>query len=236
MTRGIPPEKIAVVMNGVDLTRYGPRPRDKALADAWGLGGRFVVGYVGTHGMAHALGNVLDAADRLRDAPDVCFLFVGAGAEREALVAEATSRGLPNTVFQALQPKEMMPAVWSLCDVALIHLKNSPLFAGALPSKIFEAMAMGLPTLLAAPEGEASALVADRGGVRVPAEDPEALADAVLAMKADSSRLANHASASLAAAPSHSREYQARDMLRVLEMAAAGHGHLAGVDPHVVDR
>ena len=56
-----------MVMNGVDLTRYGPRPRDQALADAWGLAGKFVVGYVGTHGMAHALCNVLDAAERLRD-------------------------------------------------------------------------------------------------------------------------------------------------------------------------
>ena len=235
VTRGIPSEKIAVVMNGVDLTRYGPRPRDQALADAWGLAGKFVVGYVGTHGMAHALRNVLDAAELLRDAPDVCFLFVGAGAEREALAAEAARRGLRNAVFQAMQPKEMMPAVWSVCDVALIHLKNSPLFAGALPSKIFEAMAMGLPIVLAAPHGEAGRLLAGRGGVPVPAEDPAALADAVRALKADRSRLAMHASASLAAAPDHSRKSQARDTLRVLQMAAAGRGHFAGVDSRVMD-
>ena len=192
VTRGVPSEKIAVVMNGVDLTRYGPRPRDQALADAWGLAGKFVVGYVGTHGMAHALRNVLDAAERLRDAPDVCFLFVSAGAEREALAAEAARRGLRNAVFQAMQPKDMMPAVWSVCDVALIHLRNSPLFAGALPSKIFEAMAMGLPILVAAPHGEAGRLLAGRGGVPVPAEDPAALAGAVRALKADRFRLAMH--------------------------------------------
>ncbi|HJO97821.1 MAG TPA: glycosyltransferase family 4 protein, partial [Rhodospirillales bacterium] len=50
--RGISPDKIAVVVNGVDLSRYGPRPRDKTLAETWGLEGCFVVGYVGTHGMA----------------------------------------------------------------------------------------------------------------------------------------------------------------------------------------
>ena len=236
VTRGIPAEKIAVVMNGVDLSRYEPRPRDDTLAQAWGLGDKFVVGYVGTHGMAHALGNVLDAADRMRNATDVCFLFVGAGAERERLVTEATRRGLQNVVFKDLQPKEMMPAVWSLCDVALIHLKNSPLFAGALPSKIFEAMAMGLPMLLAAPEGEASRLVVGNGGIAIPAEDPAALADAVRALNTDPSTLALHASASLAAAPAHGRETQARDMLRVLEMAVAGRGHDAGAKLHVVDQ
>jgi len=228
VTRGIPAEKIAVVMNGVDLSRYGPRPRDEDLAEAWGLAGTFVVGYVGTHGMAHALGNVLDAAERLRGEPDIRFLLVGAGAEREALVADAARRGLDNVAFRGLQPKEMMPAVWSLCDVALVHLKDSPVFAGVLPSKIFEAMGMGLPILLAAPEGEASRVVkGDGAGIRVPAEGPAALADAVRALNTDRAERDRLAAASLAAAPGHSRETQARDMLRVLEMAAAGDGHRA---------
>jgi len=229
VARGIPAEKIAVVMNGVDLVRYGPRPRDETLADEWGLAGKFVIGYVGTHGMAHALGNVLDTAERLRDEPDIRFLLVGAGAEREALVGDAVRRGLGNVVFQGLQPKDMMPAIWSLCDVALVHLKDSPVFAGVLPSKIFEAMGMGLPVLLAAPEGEASrVVVGDRAGLHVPAENPEALADAAKSLHTDQEKRDRLAKASLAAAPSHSREAQAREMLRVLEMAAAGDGHWAG--------
>ena len=128
VARDIPSEKIAVVMNAADLTRYGPRPRDEALAQAWGLGGRFVVGYVGTHGMAHALGKVLDTAERLREAPDVVFLFVGAGAERDGLIADARSRGLGNVIFQPRQPKEAMPSIWSLCDIALVHLKGHAAF------------------------------------------------------------------------------------------------------------
>ena len=236
VTRGISMEKIAVVMNGVDLSRYAPRPRDETLADAWGLGDKFVVGYIGTHGMAHALDNVLDAADRLRDAPDVCFLFVGGGAERERLLAEAFRRGLRNVVFQELQRKQMMPAVWSLCDVALVHLKNSPLFAGALPSKIFEAMGMGLPIVLASPEGEASRLVTRHGGVWVPAGEPTALADALLDLNAEPWNLARLSAASLAAAPAHSRESQARDTLRVLQMAASGRGHRVGAEIQLPDR
>ena len=227
--RGIADGKIAVVLNGVDVWRYGPRVRDPVLSGRWGLDGRFVVGYVGTHGMAHGLGNVLDAAERLRGAADVRFLLVGAGAERDGLIAEAGRRGLDNVVFMPPQPKETMPAVWSLCDVALVHLKNSPVFAGVIPSKMFEAMAMGLPVLLAAPDGEAGRILeADGAGMRVPAEDPMALADAVTLLESDRDGRRAIAKRGLTAAGRHSREHQAREMIRVFELAAAGRGGEAG--------
>ena len=227
--RGIDGNKIAVVINGVDLARYGPRPRDAELAREWGLENKFVAGYVGTHGMAHALGNVLDAAEKVADNDALRFLLAGAGAEREALIADAQKRGLNNVVFMPRQPKEQMPAVWSLCDVALVHLKNSPVFAGVIPSKIFEAEAMGLPLLLCAPDGEASNIVLnDKAGLHIPAEDPEALADAVGLLAANRTMRDTYAAAALKAAPGHSRETQAREMLKVLQMAADGQGAEVG--------
>jgi colanic acid biosynthesis glycosyl transferase WcaI len=220
--RGIDPDKITVVINGVDTWRYGPRDRDAALAGETGLAGKFVVGYVGTHGMAHALTNVLDAAERLRHRTDVAFLLAGGGAERDQLMADAKRRGLANVVFLARQPKERMPAVWSLCDVALVHLKNSPVFEDVIPSKMFEAMAMGLPILMASPEGEASSILAtDKAGLHVAAEDPDALAAAVERLADDPAGRAEIAAASLAAAPAHSREAQAHNMMAVLEKVAA---------------
>src|SRR3546814_9789921 len=90
-----------------------------------------------------------------------------------------------------------MPLVWSLCDVALIHLKDSHVFAEVIPSKIFEAMAMGLPLLAAVPEGEATHIVRETGaGLCVPAEDPAALAGAArrLAGDADTCRSEEHTS------------------------------------------
>ncbi len=227
--RGIDPDKIAVVVNGVDLSRYQPKSRDSALAAEWGLDGKFVVGYVGTHGMAHALGNVLDTAQRLGNENDLRFLFVGGGAEREYLIEDAKRRGLDNVVFIDPQPKDKMPMVWSLCDVALVHLKDSPVFSGVIPSKIFEAMGMGLPLLLAAPKGEASRIIeADGAGLWVPAEDPEALAGAVLKLKSDGGLLHDLAARSHRAASGHSRERQARRMIKVLEMVAAGNGGEVG--------
>ncbi|MCA1909020.1 MAG: glycosyltransferase family 4 protein [Magnetospirillum sp.] len=225
--RAIDPRKVAVVINGVDLPRYAPRPRDQDLAEQWGLAGKFVLGYVGTHGMAHGLVNVLDAAEHLRDDDRIRFLFVGAGAERQMLMDEAVRRQLPNVVFQGMQPKEMMPRIWSLCDVALVHLKDDPAFAEVIPSKIFEAMGMGLPLLLVSPEGEASRiLAADQAGLWVPAAQPQALADTARHLAADDAVRAGLATASLAAAPRHSREYQAKRYMDVLDLVVAGQGPL----------
>ncbi len=223
--RGTPPDKIAVVVNGVDLSRYTPRPRDKGLAETWGLEDCFVVGYVGTHGMAHALGSVLDAADRLRHVERLRFILVGSGAERIQLMAEARHRRLDNVVFVPPQAKDDIAAVWSLCDVALVHLKNSPVFREVIPSKMFEAMGMGLPLMVASPDGEASRiLAADQAGIWVPAEDPDALARATMKLFEDDALCRAYGERSLAAAPLHTRERQARRMIEVLDLAAQGRG------------
>jgi len=220
IARGIAADKVAVVLNGVDLPRYAPRDRDAALAEEWGLTDKFVAGYVGTHGMAHGLMNVLDAAEILRPMEGIRFLFAGVGAERDMLIDAVRARGLENIVFLPAQPKDAMPAVWSLCDVALVHLRDLPAFAEVIPSKIFEAMAMGLPILLAAPKGEAGDIIEGHGAGRwVAPEAPEELAAAVRALAEDSEACRVLGAAALAAAPAHSREAQAREMLAVFEAA-----------------
>jgi len=223
--RDIQTGKIAVVPNGVDLWRYGARPKDRQLLAQWNLEGKFVIGYVGTHGMAHALMNVLYTAERLSEYNEICFLLVGAGAEREMLIREASNRHLDNVVFIAAQPKEQMPQIWSLCDVALVHLKNSSVFADVIPSKIFEAMGMGLPVLLAAPTGEASEIIRqDQAGIHVGAEDPGALADAIRKLVENPDVRGQFAQNSRRAALHHSREHQARHMMAVLDQVVGGNG------------
>jgi len=221
VSRGVPAGKIDVVTNGVELSRYAPRPRDNALAREWGLEpGDFVVGYIGTHGMAHALGNVLDAA-ALPESEKIRFVLVGPGAERENLVRRAKELNLKNVVFIPAQPKEKMPRIWSLCDVALVHLRDTPLFETVIPSKMFEAMGMGLPILLACPKGEASELLAQSGaGLWAPPEDPAALRDAILLLKEDREIYERLARQSRASAPAHTRERQATEMLLALAEAA----------------
>jgi colanic acid biosynthesis glycosyl transferase WcaI len=229
--RGIPANKISVVINGVDLWRYAPQSRDVNLAKAWGLENKFVFGYVGTHGMAHGLLNILNAAELLKHRDDIRFLFVGDGAERTALIAHAKKLQLNNIVFLPPQPKEMMPKVWSLCNVALVHLKNTPAFAEVIPSKMFEAMGMGLPILMALPSGEATEILEQDGaGITIPPEDPKALADAVQQLCDDKALLKKLQKLSLAAAPLHSRKSQAQQMINVLTAAAEGRGGSVGRD------
>lgn len=230
ISRGIPGGKVVVVRNGVDLPRYSPRPRDETLAREFRIMRRLVVGYVGTIGMAHGLINILDAAERLTKRQDIQLLLVGSGAERETIIQQVKRRHLSNVVVAPPQPKERMPAVWSLCDIALVHLKDSPVFAEVIPSKMFEAMAMGLPLILALPEGEATAiLTADSAGIAVAPGNPDALAEVICRLADDPALRARLAAAALQSAPLHSRETQARSMISALERVVAGHGHSVGL-------
>jgi len=228
-SREIPSDKIAVVINGVDLWRYTPRDRDEDLAGQINLPkDTCVFGYIGTHGMAHALNNVLDAATLLRQRNDIHFLFVGAGAERDALIERARTENLKNVSFLESQPKERMPDVWSLCDVAMVHLKSSDVFAGVIPSKIFEAMGMKLPILFAGPKGEGSHIVSEaNAGLVVNAEDPEALAASAIELAANPQMRNEMAERSAEAAPRYSRETQARHMINVLQAVVDGAGDRA---------
>lgn len=218
VVRGINRDKIEVVINGVDLERYEPRPRDLALAREFNLEGKFIAGYVGTHGLAHALDKVLAAAELLLDYPRIAFVFAGSGADRARVEKIVVERGLHNVRMIPRQPKERMPALWSLCDVALVPLRDSPVFATVIPSKIFESMGMGVPIMMSLPEGEATGIIrrAD-AGVCVPPENPEALAAALRQLAASPVELARLRENALRAAPSFSRETQARMMLRILE-------------------
>lgn len=110
-----------------------------------------------------------------------------------------------------------MPRLWSLCDVAIVPLRDSPVFATVIPSKIFEAMAMGVPVLMSLPEGEATAIIRNGGcGVCVPPEDPAGLASAITALAADPEQMSVMRRAGLDGVAAYSRDVQARRMLDVL--------------------
>ena len=183
--RGVAANKIDVVKNGVDLERFVPGSRDTPLRARLGLAGKFVVSYVGTHGMAHGLDRVLDVAAALRPQNQIRFLFVGEGAERPRLEARAKAEALDNVLFLGPLPRDAMSEVYATSNLCLVPLRKTELFQSVLPSKIFEILAMARPLLLSV-DGEARALVeASGGGVYVPPEDASAMAEAILRLAQD---------------------------------------------------
>lgn len=180
---------VAVIKNGVDLAFFSESPADveagHKLRCELGLEGKFVAAYVGTHGMAHGLDTVLEAAERLREEPRIAFLLVGDGSERQRLEEERERRGLANVLILGERPKSDMPAIWQITDASLVLLRRLPTFQSVLPSKIFEAMAMRRPIILGV-EGESRRLLDEAGaGLGITPEDPVALATAVRTLAAD---------------------------------------------------
>ena len=175
------PEKIEVVEHGVETDRFSPLCADPGLRMELGAEGKFVVSYIGTMGLAHGLETLVDAACLLRhSAPDVLFLLVGEGAERERISSLARFRGLTNVRFVGPQPRETIPGYIGACDACLVMLKRTPLFKTVLPTKLLEFMACARPVIMGV-EGYAREIVqeADAGTFFEPG-NPADLADAVM--------------------------------------------------------
>jgi glycosyltransferase involved in cell wall biosynthesis len=184
-SNGIPADKIAVVPNGADLKGFTPGPKPEDLLRRHGLEGKFVAAYIGTIGMAHGLGTILDAAERMKADPAIAFLLVGDGAERSALERQASERGFHNVVFAGSVGKDQVVDYWRLADAALVLLRDRPVFRHVLPSKMFEAMATERPIVLGV-LGESAELLQKAGaGVVIQPESAEELEQALRRLAAD---------------------------------------------------
>lgn len=219
MRLSVDPARIVVVRNGADRARFFPREKDRELMHRLGLDGFLVVGYIGTLGMAHGLRTVLEAARALQGEP-VRFVFVGEGAERASLERQAQRRELKNVRFVGLVSKDEVVRYWSLLDLAIIHLRNTPVFRTVLPSKLFESLAMGVPVLLGV-AGEAARLVEEaQVGLCFEPENALALTSAIRHLLACPEELAALRKRCVTAAAQHSREQRALEMLEALERVA----------------
>jgi len=155
--RGIEPKKIEVITNGANLELFKPRAKSKGLLRELNLEDKFIVGYIGTHGLAHGLDFILNSISKI-DSSNLHFLFIGDGAKKRELIELANRLNLKNITFLEPIPKSKVPEYLSIIDVSLIPLKKSDTFKSVIPSKIFEASAMLKPILLGV-EGEAKEIV-----------------------------------------------------------------------------
>jgi colanic acid biosynthesis glycosyl transferase WcaI len=181
----------------------------------------FVVGYAGNLGIAQGLGGVLEAAERLRDA-QVRLVLLGDGPERDELARTKAARSLDALELRPSVPVELVGDFLQSCHALLVPLGAHPALADFIPSKLYDAMAVGRPALVAA-RGEAAALVQQTGaGLAVPPEDGAALAEAILSLAREPGRAAALGAAGRRAAAGFARSRQLDRLEHVLTGAAAG--------------
>lgn len=184
--RGIDRRKLVLIPNGAnpDLFQYQPGSRQQ-LRQEWGLENHFIAIYAGIFGIAQGLEIILQAARELQDQPEYHFIFIGDGPEKERMKQLQSTWGLSNVTILPEQPRQRIPVYLSAADVALIPLRKLEVFQMAVPSKLFDAWACERPVICGI-EGEAQEIVAQAGGgLNIPAEDPQALKQALYELYAE---------------------------------------------------
>ena len=183
----VPPEKIFVVQNGVETKLFCPGPHGEPIRRELSLQNNFVVSYIGTMGMAHGLGTVLEAAERMQAAsPDVVFLLVGEGADRERIEQIAAAKKLANIRFVPQQPREKIPSYIAASDVCLVLLKKSEVFDSVIPTKMLEFMSCAKPVILGVTGQAKKILEGCRAGLCIEPESASSLCEAIETLRANS--------------------------------------------------
>tara|TARA_Y200000002_G_scaffold195731_1_gene161710 strand:- start:3984 stop:5207 length:1224 start_codon:yes stop_codon:yes gene_type:complete len=156
ISRGIDRKKISVITNGVDL-KFFKEEKNPQLIDRLGIKDKFIIGYIGTHGLCQGLQFIIELIPRIKR-DDIHFLFVGEGATKKDLINKAKKLQIRNITFLDMIKKKNVPQYLSICHITLVPLINDPLFKTVIPSKIFESAAIKRPILLGV-KGESEAII-----------------------------------------------------------------------------
>lgn len=198
VVRGVSPERIVYIPNGVHLGKFGGVSEGEGDADRGKLpvefgSGCFTIVYTGAHGPANSLETVLRAA-RILSARNrsIQFVLVGDGPSKNSLIRQSQQLGLANVTFMDPIPKERIPGFLASADAAVITLAAVDTYSyGISPNKLFDYMAAGKPVICAVPGDMANLVETNGAGISVKPEDPEALAETaekLFAMSADDRR------------------------------------------------
>ncbi|HEX3960669.1 MAG TPA: glycosyltransferase family 4 protein [Trebonia sp.] len=224
ISRGVPPGKVHTIPNGVDPARFTPDtaalPRVRARLGA-GPADTLVL-YAGTHGISQGLPSIADAAAILagtRGGSPVRLTFVGEGADKERLRQRVAELGLDNVTLLPGVPNSEMPALLAAADICLVPLRDVPLFATFIPSKMFEYLAAG-KAVIGSVAGESAQILSEAGALVVPPEDSAALAAAIAALAASPARRAAMGQEGRAhVARCYDRAGLAREYRKILDLA-----------------
>ena len=177
---GIKPEKVGVFKNGVLVSNFKNSESNDviALKESLGLENKIIISYIGTHGLAHGLEFILESISKISN-PDLHFLFIGDGAEKQNLIEYSKTLNLKNFTFLESVTKSDIPLYIDISDYSLVNLKKSDEFKNVIPSKIFENIAMYKPILLGV-EGESKKLIENyKVGIAFEPENTQSFINAI---------------------------------------------------------
>lgn len=177
--------EIKLVPNGADAKMFDPNNIGSTFRENHQLTDYFVILYAGAHGISNDLGVLIEAAERLKEYPDIAVVLLGAGKEKENLKNLAASKQLTNVHFLPPVPKSEMNDALAAADACVAILKPIEMYKTVYPNKVFDYMAAGRPVILAI-DGVIKEVVDDAAaGISVKPGDPDALADAILKLRDD---------------------------------------------------
>ncbi|WP_339051087.1 glycosyltransferase family 4 protein [Rickettsiella endosymbiont of Xylota segnis] len=216
---GIPDKKIVTSISGASKQFY-PRKKNSILLDEYNLSGKFVIGYIGTFGIFYNYQNIFALAKSFKKNAysHIHFLMVGDGPKRKTLEQQILNQHLNNINICGPFAGEIIPEYWSLVDLAIIPLASIEINKMVLPSKIIEAMAMGIPILLYGPDGEARKFLSQSdSGWYMNSSDKKNLEHLLLSLSTNKQELLDHGAKAFKFAKNFSREKQAEELLTHLK-------------------
>lgn len=180
--KGVDARKVILIPNAADFSLADHLHKNfdrEAFRREHGLDNRIVITYVGAHGVANHLVQVLDTAEQLRQEPQVLFLLIGDGMQKPMLVEEAQRRGLENIRFVDPVPKQEVFKYILASDFGASVLKKVDTFKTVYSNKTFDYMACKLPVLMVI-DGVSRTLVEEAGcGRYIEPENPELFAETI---------------------------------------------------------
>ncbi len=189
LAKGVSEKKVTFIPYGTDVDMFNPGVDGSSIRKRLGVDDKFVVLYAGAMGQANDIYTVLRAADRLRDASKIRFVFFGDGKERDRIEEEAKKMRLDNVIFAGVYPKKQMPAVVASSNLCLAILQDVPMFRTTYPNKVFDYMSAARPTVLVIDGVIREVIEASNGGVFVTPGNDELLAKTIFELSNDPQRM-----------------------------------------------
>lgn len=179
-------KKITLVENGVDVNMFDLTSNGNEFRKKHHLENKFVVLYAGAHGISNNLGVILETASITLDNPEIVYVFIGDGKEKNNLITEAESKQLDNALFLPSVPKMEMNTVLAAADACIAILKPIEMYKTTYPNKVFDYMAAAKPVLLLIDGVIRKVVEKAQCGIFVEPGNPQALAEQIKIMHNDS--------------------------------------------------